>query len=317
MKAQVLGVLFNPDTTPADAAQFLKDSSSFLQETPLRLDTATQCLKSNQVEYDGPTRLVENPDFPGVQFIVPGFTKGRMSKATVVAEDVDDEADDTLYAPDDAEPDQDAGDQAPVVVDDKGPVKMGKPGSRWCKAFLRSLEDLQTQSTAALEDVEQPDMRAEAEKAHGILRDIGAVLKATSGKVYGEEVDENADPAAIATAVAEAAGAGTESDEARKAEADKKPVSPETLKSMFYGDRVFVPSGIVKSVQRVARAKGKLAVEEAVGFLQRSLVKGFMPAADVEVSAPNDEAAEMRLATFRLEAAMKRSAQQAELTKKS
>jgi len=271
-----LAVLFDQGTTPAAARQFLKDSSGVLSETEIKLDAMSGCLKSIQVAYDGETSVIRDKKFPGVSFLV--------SKAM----------DDSME--EDSEMPSVRPERGTVVVDPQAPVVKSKPGARWVQGMVDGLVNLKAMAEAALEDVEHPMITDEASKTFGILNDLTSVLNDLSGKAYPKPVP--------AEGVAE---------EVAEGESPEKPeMAPETLKSMFYRDRVFVPAPIARAVAAVANAKGDRAVQSACRFLENSMLKGFLPQqeetpAAVTKSAGTLEQIQERMAMDRLSRAMKKA----------
>lgn len=242
-----LAVLFDKGTTPAKAKQFLKDSAGVLDSTDIVLDPMTNCLKSIQVAYDGETRTIRNQQFPGVSFIVAkGMEDGMMDESDPEVPSV-------------------RSDRETVVVDPQAPVIKAKPGARWVQGMVDGLVNLKAMAEAALEDVEHPMITEEATKTFGILNDLTSVLNDLSGKAYPK-------PAAVEG----------ETEEVEEESETPAELAPETLKSMFYRDRVFVPAPIARAVAAVANAKGERAVQSARQFLENSMLKGFLPQVEDE-----------------------------------
>ncbi len=307
----ILGVVFDHGTTPAQAAQFLKDSSSFLIETPIKLDPHTMMLKSLQVEYDGEQQQIQDEDFPGVRFII--------AKAMDTDEEADAGLEDDEELPEEEEESEPADDRPTVVADPQAPIVKAKPGARWCSAMSSGLAELHKMATAALEDVERPEVIEEAGKSLGILNDLQTVLADLSSKVYpsatNPEVSDEAGGTHGELAEVEGAETGDDAQEPRVKKIPRKPpekeLDAETLKAMFYHDRVFVPSPLVGAINRIAAGEGQDAVDRAREFLTRSLLKGVnswdvVPEPPEVAAADRVEQARQRLALQRFEASKRR-----------
>lgn len=280
-------LLFNREkVTPGVAKAFLAANPDLI-ETDLVYDRATNCLKSQQVQYDGPVDIRPVVGDDGVA--IDGFSvalikcdqqmpnkglKSNPNEPAVPGLTVP-------TAPGVGETEVKMDEVPPEIAAEEVQEFKGLPGSRMLQALAAQLDEITQMVQAALEEQEDPTVKSKASEIGEMLGELTMSVKELHDSVYSDKPDavkllKNELPEGEPKPETDAEG-----EEAMEPDAEKR---KSFLRMKFYRQQgaAVLPQNVVRALKGVFAQIPETAATKAPRAVLGQMLKGVLPQQPVD-----------------------------------
>jgi hypothetical protein len=275
-------LLFNREkVTPGVAKAFLAANPDLI-ETDLVYDKSTNCLKSQQVQYDGPVDIRPVVGDDGVA--IDGFSvalikcdqqmpnkglKSNPAEGAVLGLNVP-------VAPGVGETEVKMDEVPPEIAAEEVQEFKGLPGSRMLQALAAQLDEITQMVQAALEEQEDPTVKSKASEIGDMLGELTMSVKELHDSVYAEKPDavkllKNELPEGEPKPEPDPEG-----EEAMEPDAEKR---KSFLRMKFYRQQgaAVLPQNVVRALKGVFAQIPETAATKAPRAVLGQMLKGVLP----------------------------------------
>lgn len=273
----IVAVTFSGEYSPGQASDILRNSPLF-RDTDLVFDAKTSSLKSIQVKYSGPTKAEEIADMPGVHVLRALKCEGPMKEQAAMPEGAD------ALVTDQTEDIEKMEVPADVLVEDVVPpteTKTLKPSVKYLGTFVAKMDEIATQASAALAEIENPQALEESAAVLEIIGELRERLAALHDEIGNTDVEP----------LARAKKADVEGEEPA-AEGDTEEVAVEKrllTADLFYGRRCRVPRSLFTHVAKAVQFLSAGGDTKKATTVLQAFCKGMVPESQKQ---PTPEAAQ-------------------------